>query len=274
MAVLVHPTRSTGAGRPSSSTPRRTVHAAVRAAVSASSVQISSCDVKRLALLDQHRRASNHPGSLSDRGSHMGPRKEPRRVTGQLSETDRTCSNPSRHSLQPLPPRPEPVSAINVAQPDVPPGFCNTSSTKRPLGHAASAPPTRARPVDGPASNPPATTRPRDAPAASSPARRQRDAWIGAGAPGERPDGLVFHPAQRRPASDGGLGPILAGKRPWSRAVERPRCDAPGSWGPGTTRGGRRVPPEAGRQRPVPLLWCSRGLGNSGAGWKEATCWN
>jgi hypothetical protein len=75
-----------------------------------------------------------------------------------------------------------------------------------------------------------------------------------------------------RPPTEGWLDP--AGKRPWSRAVERPRCDAPGSLGPGTTRGGRRVPPMAGRQRPVPLLWCSRGLGSSGAGWKEATCWN
>jgi IS30 family transposase len=54
-------------------------------------------------------------------------------------------------------------------------GFCNTSSTNRPLGHAASAPPTRAgRWMGQPATLPcPATTRPRDAPAASSPARRQ-----------------------------------------------------------------------------------------------------
>jgi hypothetical protein len=54
-------------------------------------------------------------------------------------------------------------------------GFCNTSSTNRSLGHAASAPPTRAgRWMGQPATLPcPATTRPRDAPAASSPARRQ-----------------------------------------------------------------------------------------------------
>ena len=33
-----------------------------------------------------------------------------------------------------------------------------------------------------------------------------RDPWIGAGAPGELPDGLAFHPTQIRPASDRALG--------------------------------------------------------------------
>ena len=43
---------------------------------------------------------------------------------------------------------------------------------------------------------------------------------------------------------------------------------------PCTTRGGRRVPPPAGRQRPAPLLWCSGGLAARERQWSGVTCWN
>jgi hypothetical protein len=41
-------------------------------------------------------------------------------------------------------------------------------------------------------------------------------------------------------------------------ALSRGGCSWPES--DPTTRGGRRVPPQAGRHRPAPLLWCSQGL--------------
>jgi hypothetical protein len=63
------------------------------------------------------------------------------------------------------------------------------------------------------------------------------------------------------------------GKSCWSWVAGRPRPMLPAPARPGTTRGGRRVPPWAGRHPPTPLLWCGQ-KGFARPGELGATCWS
>ena len=136
--------------------------------------QISSCDVKRLALPTSIAGRPTTPVLSRTEEVTWGRGRSP--VEAQVSCPKPSVSGqPSLPRHEPPSRRPELMSVINVAQPDVPPGSATPAAPNARSAMLASAPPTRAGRWTGPQAALPCsdTTRPRDDPSANSPARRR-----------------------------------------------------------------------------------------------------
>jgi hypothetical protein len=193
-----------------------------------------------------------------------------------VAETTATYLQQPKQALpSAAPPRPEPVSAIYAAPPGVPQGLQHPRH--EPPARPGSRRHRRPGPAGGWASQQPSPALPPPAHAMLLQRARQHDAtrdpWIGAGAAGERPDGPVVHPTQRRPASDGGLARSCRASGPEAGWWSGHDATLPGPWDPvRPEEDAGFLPRRDGSGQP--RCYGAAEAGTSGRERVGTTCWN